>query len=539
MSWLSSLSIKVKILLISGVSIVGFVGFLILIVDSGIENNRRLSEVIEVQFPILELSNANIVLLDRAKELMASAAGTGEQEMLDNARSLGTQLLDNVTQIANLDESQRLSMGELKDQIKFYQDKSYRLTQSMIDGTVDFSRIAEIAEEKSKLEDGVTLALKEYKKASLTRFQNTIEGVSQTEEDNLTMGVVIGMATVGLVLIISFSVVIIITRSLEDIIGSLKDIAQGEGDLTRRIQQNSSDELGDLVHWFNVFVEKLHGTIGGVVEVIQPLSGVSQDLKDVSTETARASSEQSQSSATVSSAMSDMLASVNDVAQHAGSAAQAATDADNEAQEGKQIVRNTVKSIDDLAAEVERAAEVIVKLESDTESVGGILDVIKGIAEQTNLLALNAAIEAARAGEQGRGFAVVADEVRTLASRTQESTHEIQKVIEQLQSAAQSAVQVMSQGKEQARVSVDQAGATGNSLEAITSKVASISDMNMQIAGATEEQQRLANSIQSNVNSMRDSSQLAERSTEKVSALSSDLQGLASRLQHVAAQFKV
>ena len=330
-----------------------------------------------------------------------------------------------------------------------------------------------------------------------------------------------------------------VTKSVQQVSRSLQNIAEGEGDLTRRIDQTSNDEVGELAHWFNVFVQKLHSTIGEVVHVIPPLTEVAQDLNAVSSETSQASQRQSQSANIVSTAMDDMLGSVNNVAGNAGSAAQAANDADKEAKEGLTIVQNTVSSINDLAAEVERAAEVIVQLESDTESVGGILDVIKGIAEQTNLLALNAAIEAARAGEQGSGFAVVADEVRTLASRTQESTHEIQKVIEQLQSAAQSAVQVMSQGKEQAQKSVDQAGATGASLQAITAKVTSITDMNQQIANATEEQQRFANDIQQNVLGMRDASQSAEQNTDRVNNLSFNLQNLADQLQKVALQFRV
>lgn len=539
MSWLNNLGMKYKILLIAAVSIMGFVLFLLFILNSGAKNAERLGKVKDVYYPTLELAGSNIVLHERMNELMTSAASTGEQDMLDQARKLSRQIEDNLTSQASIQKDQSSQINDIRSLLEKYTSLSFDLTQNMINGTLDFSRVAEIAENKRVADERLSKALKEFRSTTENQFTDAVTLSVQTESDNLKAGVVIGLVTVGITLLISISIAVLVTNSVNQIAGSLRDIAQGEGDLTRRLKQTSKDELGDLVHWFNVFVEKLHNTIGDVVHVISPLGDVAKQLNSVSSETSRAASEQSRSSSLVSNAMNDMLRSVTAVAQNAGSAAQAADDADSEAKEGLAIVQNTVVSINDLAAEVERAAEVIVKLESDTESVGSILDVIKGIAEQTNLLALNAAIEAARAGEQGRGFAVVADEVRTLASRTQESTHEIQNVIEQLQSAARSAVTVMDHGKEQAKRSVDQAGATGASLEAITAKVTSITDMNQQIASATEEQQSFANSIQQNVNSMRDSAQVSERSTEKVSELSTSLQGLADRLQRVASQFRV
>jgi methyl-accepting chemotaxis protein len=539
MKWLSRISIKYKILLIPAVGITGFALYLLFTINSGIKNVDRLNLIQDVYFPVLELAQANIVTLDRMNETMSTAASTGEMDMLANAKRMGETIHDNFEATRRLLPASRNEIDQLESALKKYLKISYDLTGSMIDGTVDFSQLADIAERRTKALNGVNRGLKEFRDASQASFKDTVSQATETEQNNLKVGLVVGLIMVTLLLVISFSIAIIITRNVDVITKSLKDIAQGEGDLTRRLHKNSDDELGELVGWFNTFIDKLHHTIGEVMQVIAPLTDVAKRLNGVSHESERLSTEQTQSSERVTHSMSDMMRSVNDVAKNAGSAAQAAGDADTEAQAGLKIVNDTVATINRLATEVERAAEVIVKLESDTESVAGILDVIKGIAEQTNLLALNAAIEAARAGEQGRGFAVVADEVRTLASRTQESTHEIQTVIEQLQSAAREAVQVMETGKAGAQRSVSQASETGDSLDAITSKVTSITDMNQQIAAATEQQQHFAKSIQTNVINMRDASKVAQENTEQVSALSTSLQGLADQLKTVAAQFKV
>ncbi len=249
--------------------------------------------------------------------------------------------------------------------------------------------------------------------------------------------------------------------------------------------------------------------------------------------------EQNTATEKVSRVVDDMVISMRDVSSHAESAACAAQSADGVAKEGSKIVAETVKSINSLAQEVETASEVIRKLEADTKDVGSILDVIRGIAEQTNLLALNAAIEAARAGEQGRGFAVVADEVRTLASRTQESTKEIQTVIEQLQQAARSAVKVMDDSKDKASKSVAQAAKTGESLTQITTQVESIKHMNSQIASATNQQEQAANSIKDNVLGIKSTAEETMASIHKVDAASKSLNDIAQTLRKVTGQFRV
>jgi methyl-accepting chemotaxis protein len=289
----------------------------------------------------------------------------------------------------------------------------------------------------------VTASMEKLSLNALAEFNLTVEASNADTQKALTLGMLVTGITITILLLLGWSTASSIGTALGSLLVSLKDIASGDGDLTKRIEKTSNDELGDVVDWFNQFVDKLHNSISDVVKAIKPLTSLSSDLGNLTSETLEISANQNRATEEVALVVDEMVSSVQAVSSNASSASEAAKQADKAAKDGREIVDRTVSSINGLAEEVERAGEVIRKLEADTENVGTILDVIKGIAEQTNLLALNAAIEAARAGEQGRGFAVVADEVRTLASRTQDSTQEIQKVIEKLQTAARSAVDVM------------------------------------------------------------------------------------------------
>jgi len=381
--------------------------------------------------------------------------------------------------------------------------------------------------------------MEDYSSEGLQAFNQTVDQSNQATRQALSLGVVVTTVTIAVLLFVAWTTSSVISSSVERLVRSLKSIASGDGDLTQRIDKTSDDELGEVVYWFNQFIDKLHQNIGEVVTSIGPLANVSADLGSLTSQTSQIAEKQSHATAEVSRVVEDMVGSVREVSGNASSAAEAATEADQAAKEGRSIVSETVSSINGLAQEVERASDVIRQLESDTANVGSILDVIKGIAEQTNLLALNAAIEAARAGEQGRGFAVVADEVRTLASRTQDSTQEIQAVIEQLQGAARSAVGVMTESQQRAQSSVDQAAKTDESLRAITDKVESINLMNSQIASATERQQEAAYSIKDNVEGIKETSEHAMTSMVKVEAASSALTDISRSLKNVTDQFKV
>ncbi|WP_276669172.1 methyl-accepting chemotaxis protein [Thalassolituus oleivorans] len=409
----------------------------------------------------------------------------------------------------------------------------------MINGTLAPAGMAGAVETMNLALEASRTSLQNYSETSVNAFNDIVTSSNQSAQQALTLGVLVTVVTLIILIAVAWSTSRSIRTAVVGLLHSLKDIASGEGDLTRRIEKTSQDEIGDVVDWFNQFVDKLHRSIGEVVRSTRPLASVSDDLGSLTNETSQITERQSRAAEQVSGVVEEMVGSVKAVSLNASSAAKAAQEADSTAKQGRAIVNETVKSINSLAGEVERASEVIRQLEADTANVGSILDVIKGIAEQTNLLALNAAIEAARAGEQGRGFAVVADEVRTLASRTQDSTQEIQTVIEQLQAAARSAVDVMSSSKERAQTSVNQAAKTDESLQAITEKVESITTMNNQIAAATDRQEKAAYSIKENVVGIRETSEIAMASMQKVEAASKALTDISRTLQTVTDQFKV
>ncbi|TNF32759.1 MAG: methyl-accepting chemotaxis protein [Gammaproteobacteria bacterium] len=347
----------------------------------------------------------------------------------------------------------------------------------------------------------------------------------------------------GIVLVLALFIASLIARGIGRplcaAVEAMNEIAAGEGDLTKRLDDSGNNEISRLAGAFNHFAEKVRQMVSHVSASTAQLAAAAEEVSAITEETNRGVQQQQTETTQVVTAMNEMAATVQEVARHANEAASAATNADTASADGKKVVINTMKAIEDLSAEINSAASVISKLETDSENIGSVLDVIKGIAEQTNLLALNAAIEAARAGEQGRGFAVVADEVRTLASKTQQSTQEIQGMIEQLQSGARSAVKVMSESITRAEESVSKAAHAGSALESITRAVSQIRDMNAQIATAAEEQSAVAEEINRNIVSINDVVDQTAEGSRQTSIASGELARLAVQLQQLVGQFKV
>jgi len=329
-----------------------------------------------------------------------------------------------------------------------------------------------------------------------------------------------------------------ITRPLCSVVDAMHEVAQGGGDLTMKIESQGDNEIGNLVNAFNLFVDKIRGLVSQVAGEVDNLTVLVKNVSSIVDQTQSASFQQSKQTDQVATAITEMTATVQEVASNANLAADSAQHADNNARLGQTVVKETITSINELAIEIETGANVIHELEKDAEAIGSVLDVIRGIAGQTNLLALNAAIEAARAGEQGRGFAVVADEVRTLASRTQESTTEIQDMIDSLQSQAIAAVQSITQGQEKTETSVTNASNAGDALNAIAESVATITNMNAQIASASKEQGIVAEEINQNVVNISQVANENASASEKLAESSNDLDHLADQLRNLVSQFK-
>jgi len=350
-------------------------------------------------------------------------------------------------------------------------------------------------------------------------------------------GIVAFGLLVCLILVVGFP--ILVTRPLENLLHRIEQIADGDGDLRVRLDVLSRDELGQLSAAFNRFLDKLQPLIKEVGRVTGEVAASAQNLAGMAAANDRLISSEHAAVDQVSTAATEMSAAVNEVARNAQNAADAARTAEVQSREGAQVVGATISAMRQLAQEVESASGTIQTLEQETANIGAVLAVIKGIAEQTNLLALNAAIEAARAGEQGRGFAVVADEVRALAARTQDSTKDIQNMIERLQVGVQNAVKAMDSGSIKARDSVDRAAGVDQILSESSDSVGRINDMAAQIATACEEQSSVTEEIARNISDIRELSNEAAATSEKSTEASQRLSELSTGLAKLVGSFRV
>lgn len=539
MQLFNALSIRFKILLIP---IVGSVGFAIYLFTSLLTMSqivKDLDRAYAVEYQFLQASEFGLVHLDKIKETLGNAATMGEADLLVTSDVYAEEFRNKLVESYKIDTENVDFLKQLLNDFNAYYLNASTLSKEMVNGTINFETLGERSEQMATALNNVQLKLNNFQSDRNKGFNNAFESVREKVKSTSTIGITLGSVTILLLFAVAVPIASSIRKSLLSVISSLKNIAQDNGDLTVRLTTSYKDEIGDLVFWFNSFIEKLQGVIKDVVNTAMPLAQTANKIQTLSAHTIDSFKRQSDSVSSSRHSVEEMSNRVADITSNAADAVSSARNANTEASNGKAVVDRTVAEIRQLASVVTESSEIINQLQEDTNKVNVVLEVIRGIADQTNLLALNAAIEAARAGEQGRGFAVVADEVRNLASRTQESTQEINTILAQLQSAASKAVTTMESSKAGVEASVESANQAGESLLEIASAIEIISEMNDAIATSTEQQTEVSSIMVHHVEDIQKCADEASNASTEIADASNELTELASKLESIALQFKV
>ncbi len=361
----------------------------------------------------------------------------------------------------------------------------------------------------------------------------------QTLQETMVMLALISLALIIVTIIIIYLAAIRIVNPIKNMANNLNDIAQGEGDLTRRLSVKGKDEIAQLGRAFNLFVDKLQHTISDINAVTIKINQAGDDMYKQSSDIATQLLSHNNETEQVASAITEMSSTAHEVASNTNHVADATQNVTKDVMRAQECVDTSLFEISGLVDEINGAAKSMSSLSEQSKKINNVLTVIGSIAEQTNLLALNAAIEAARAGEQGRGFAVVADEVRSLASRTQESTLEINDMLSELHRLVTLSVNAMELSQERSIRSVDSSQAISESLGAVTTAINSINDMTTQIATASTEQSSVTEEINRNINAIQDIVNILTQSSKEAEAVSRNVSSEGDKLEQLVSQFKI
>ena len=532
-----NLSITKKIHAITCIAVVAFI-IMVLINFLAIDDNRAsLDEMGNSSYKVVKLTSANVGLLEKLDELYTQAVTFGEQDLITKADDTYKTIESNINLIKQM--STGYISNDVVKELADYEKISATIANGMVNGTADFSKIQQQAQLKTSLYGSVLESFKAAQQKADNRFFELVESTNTRSDNALTLMLVVSIVSLLLLLFMAIWIAKNIGSSASDAANNLSLLANGKGSLSTQLTVNSKDEIGQVSINFNAFIALLKETVLEVIAVCEPLMENSTRLVQGMEQAERATTKQTTDAEIVKQSMEEMKQSVGDISQSAANASHAAETAEKEVEQSRTQVQMSVNASRTLSDEINQAATTINKLADDTKNVSQILNVITSIADQTNLLALNAAIEAARAGEHGRGFAVVADEVRELASRTAHSTNEIRELLGALTTAANDSVTAMTSARDMATDNATAAEKTGISIEKIAEQMLEINGMNSQIAAATEEQTSVAAMVVENVSNMHVSFEDTMDSLLAVRDVAKNLHYLSDNLLDATAKFRI